>query len=31
MFKKGKVSVLMALYNTDFTYVKRAIDSVLDQ
>lgn len=31
MFKKGKVSVLMALYNTDFTFIKRAIDSVLDQ
>jgi glycosyltransferase involved in cell wall biosynthesis len=31
MFKKGKVSILMALYNTDFAYIKRAIESVLNQ
>jgi glycosyltransferase involved in cell wall biosynthesis len=26
-----KISVLMAVYNTDFSYIKRAIDSVLNQ
>jgi glycosyltransferase involved in cell wall biosynthesis len=26
-----KISVLMAVYNTDFLLVKRAIDSVLNQ
>ena len=31
MLNKTKVSVLMAVYNTDFSYVKRAIDSVLIQ
>lgn len=28
---KVKISVLMAVYNTDFRFVKRAIDSVLNQ
>ncbi|MBC8154132.1 MAG: glycosyltransferase family 2 protein [Bacteroidetes bacterium] len=31
MMKKIRVSVLMAVYNTDFFLVKRAIDSVLSQ
>lgn len=31
MPKKVKISVLMALYNTDFIYIKRALDSVLNQ
>ena len=31
MLKQVKISVLMAVYNTDFSYIKRAIDSVLDQ
>ncbi len=31
MIKKVKISVLMAVYNTDFSYIKRAIDSVLVQ
>ena len=31
MLNQTKVSVLMAVYNTDFSYVKRAIDSVLIQ
>ena len=31
MSKQVKVSVLMAVYNTDFAYTKRAIDSVLNQ
>lgn len=31
MLKQVKVSVLMAVYNTDFTVIKRAIDSVLNQ
>ncbi|MFN4080736.1 MAG: glycosyltransferase family 2 protein [Saprospiraceae bacterium] len=31
MSKRAKISVLTALYNTDFAYVKRAIDSVLRQ
>ena len=31
MLKQVKVSVLMAVYNTDFSYIKRAIDSVLNQ
>lgn len=31
MSKKVKISVLMTVYNTDFTYSKRAIDSVLNQ
>ncbi|KRP25759.1 glycosyltransferase family 2 protein [Polaribacter sp.] len=31
MLKKVKISVLMALYNTDFSHIKRAIDSVLQQ
>jgi glycosyltransferase involved in cell wall biosynthesis len=26
-----KISILMAVYNTDFSYIKRAIDSVLNQ
>jgi len=26
-----KISILMAVYNTNFTYIKRAIDSVLNQ
>ncbi len=31
MLKQIKISVLMAVYNTDFYYIKRAIDSVLNQ
>jgi glycosyltransferase involved in cell wall biosynthesis len=31
MFKKVKISILMTIFNTDFEYVKRAIDSVLNQ
>ena len=31
MLKPVKISVLMAVYNTDFSYIKRAIDSVLIQ
>ena len=31
MLKQPKISVLMAVYNTDFSYIKRAIDSVLIQ
>jgi glycosyltransferase involved in cell wall biosynthesis len=31
MIKKANVSVLMAVFNTDFFLVKRAIDSVLNQ
>ncbi len=31
MLKNVHVSVLMAVYNTDFTLIKRAIDSVLEQ
>jgi glycosyltransferase involved in cell wall biosynthesis len=31
MLNQTKVSVLMAVYNTDFSYVKRAIDSVFIQ
>ena len=31
MLKQVKISVLMAVYNTDFSYIKRAIDSVLTQ
>jgi len=31
MKNKPKVSILMAVYNTDFALVKRAIDSVLNQ
>ena len=31
MLKQVKISVLMAVYNTDFKYIKRAIDSVLNQ
>jgi glycosyltransferase involved in cell wall biosynthesis len=31
MLKKTSISVLMAVYNTEFTYIKRAIDSVLKQ
>jgi glycosyltransferase involved in cell wall biosynthesis len=31
MFKKTTISVLMAVYNTEFVYIKRAIDSVLKQ
>ena len=31
MLNQTKVSVLMAVYNTDFSYIKRAIDSVLLQ
>ncbi len=31
MLKQVKISVLMAIYNTDFSYIKRAIDSVLIQ
>jgi glycosyltransferase involved in cell wall biosynthesis len=31
MLKQVKISVLMAVYNTDFNYIKRAIDSVLIQ
>jgi glycosyltransferase involved in cell wall biosynthesis len=31
MSKQVKISVLMAVYNTEFSYIKRAIDSVLIQ
>jgi glycosyltransferase involved in cell wall biosynthesis len=31
MINRVKISVLMAVYNTDFFYIKRAIDSVLNQ
>jgi glycosyltransferase involved in cell wall biosynthesis len=31
MLNQTKVTVLMAVYNTDFSYIKRAIDSVLIQ
>ena len=31
MLKQPKISVLMAVYNTNFSYIKRAIDSVLLQ
>ena len=31
MLNQTKVSVLMSVYNTDFSYIKRAIDSVLIQ
>ena len=31
MSKQVKISVLMAVYNTEFSYIKRAIDSVLNQ
>lgn len=31
MLKKVKVSVIMAVYNTEFAFIKRAIDSVLQQ
>jgi glycosyltransferase involved in cell wall biosynthesis len=31
MLKEVKISVLMAVYNTDFSYIKRAIHSVLNQ
>jgi glycosyltransferase involved in cell wall biosynthesis len=31
MLKQVKISVLMAVFNTDFSYIKRAIDSVLNQ
>jgi glycosyltransferase involved in cell wall biosynthesis len=31
MSKRPKISVLMSVYNTDFSLVKRAIDSVLNQ
>lgn len=31
MVKQKKISVLMAVYNTNFSYTKRAIDSVLKQ
>ena len=31
MLRQVKISVLMAIYNTDFSYIKRAIDSVLNQ
>jgi glycosyltransferase involved in cell wall biosynthesis len=31
MLNQTKISVLMAVYNTDFSYIKRAIDSVLLQ
>jgi len=31
MLKKVKISVLMAVYNTEFAFIKRAIDSVLNQ
>jgi glycosyltransferase involved in cell wall biosynthesis len=31
MNKKIKISVLMSVFNTDFSFVKRAIDSVLNQ
>ncbi|MBK8391850.1 MAG: glycosyltransferase family 2 protein [Saprospiraceae bacterium] len=31
MLQKVKISVLMAVYNTDFSFIKRAIESVLKQ
>ena len=31
MLKQVKISVLMAVYNTDFSYIKRALDSLLIQ
>lgn len=31
MLNTTKVSVLMTVFNTDFSYTKRAIDSVLNQ
>ncbi|NBV68709.1 MAG: glycosyltransferase family 2 protein [Flavobacteriia bacterium] len=31
MIEQVKISVLMAVYNTDFSYIKRAIDSVMSQ
>jgi len=31
MTSQPKISVLMAVYNTEFSYIKRAIDSVLNQ
>ena len=31
MVNRVKISVLMSVYNTDFFYIKRAIDSVLNQ
>ena len=31
MLKQPKISVLMAVYNTDFSYIKRALDSLLIQ
>jgi glycosyltransferase involved in cell wall biosynthesis len=31
MTSQPKISVLMAVYNTEFSYIKRAIDSVLSQ
>jgi glycosyltransferase involved in cell wall biosynthesis len=31
MIEQVKISVLMAVYNTDFSYIKRAIDSVMCQ
>ena len=31
MNSSAKVSILMAVYNTEFSLVKRAIDSVLNQ
>jgi len=31
MISQPKISILMAVYNTDFSYIKRAIDSVLNQ
>jgi len=31
MKSQTKISILMAVYNTDFSYIKRAIDSVLNQ
>jgi glycosyltransferase involved in cell wall biosynthesis len=31
MKNKTKVAVIMAVYNTPFTIIKRAIDSVLNQ
>ncbi len=31
MINRVKISVLMAVFNTDFFYIKRAIDSVLNQ
>jgi glycosyltransferase involved in cell wall biosynthesis len=31
MLKQVRISVLMAVFNTDFSFIKRAIDSVLNQ